>query len=222
MKMKKVAHRKPGEIACRIVRRLPKTRSCQRRKFHPQIEATALHVDMAEEAVLIEAAKAGGQLSVQQCNRRGRGYRRAPDAIHPGYGFLSENAKFARGGGASRAESLSAPARKTTAAMGRTKRVARAIAENAGVPVLPGSPRFEQDALDGLEAAGDAVGFPLLVKASGGGGGIGKARHRQARNPANRRGISTQSIGVPARSANGAIFLERYIRPVKALAIFFD
>jgi len=182
-------------------------------QIHPQIEATALHVDMAEEAVLIEAAKPVA--SYLDSNAIvAAALSTGADAVHPGYGFLSENATFARV--VEQAGLIFVgPRPETTAAMGDKAR-ARAIAENAGVPVLPGSPRFEQDALDGLEAAGDAVGFPLLVKASGGGGGIGK---RVIDKPETLRTVAESTQSMASRSfGNGAIFLERYIRPVKALA----
>src|SRR5690606_22365010 len=95
-------------------------------------------------------------------------------AVHPGYGFLSENADFAR-----RVEQLGmawiGPSPESIEDMGDKER-ARALASRAGVPVLPGSPRFHEALPDDLDAIAAEIGFPLLVKASGGGGGIGMRR----------------------------------------------
>ena len=94
--------------------------------------------------------------------------------VHPGYGFLSENTAFARAAEAAGVRWIG-PAPDSIDAMGDKQR-ARAIATAAGVPTLPGSPRFAAGELDGIEAAALDVGYPLLVKATGGGGGIGMRR----------------------------------------------
>jgi 3-methylcrotonyl-CoA carboxylase alpha subunit len=204
--MKKVLIANRGEIACRIVR------ACQKLDLasvaiHPQIEANALHVAQADEAVLIEAAKPVASY-LDSDAIVAAALSTGADAIHPGYGFLSENADFARAVEQAGLIFIG-PRPESIAAMGDKAR-AREIAERAGVPILPGSPRFEQGALDGLETAGEAVGFPLLVKASGGGGGIGM---RVVDRPATLRAVAESTQSMASRSfGNGAIFLERYIR----------
>lgn len=102
------------------------------------------------------------------------------DAVHPGYGLLSENAGFAAWVMAAGLTWIG-PAPATIDAMGDKGR-APAIAAEAGVPVLPGSPRFSEIDADEIAAHGATAGFPLLVKAAGGwAGGIGMRRVRTAR-----------------------------------------
>ncbi|MEE4121258.1 MAG: biotin carboxylase N-terminal domain-containing protein [Paracoccaceae bacterium] len=128
-------------------------------------------------------------------------------AVHPGYGFLAENADFAdmvAGSGAT----WIGPRPETIRAMGDKGR-ARAIAEAAGVPVVPGSDRFAEGETDGLETAGDAVGYPLLVKASAGGGGIGMQRVDRPEDLA-KTARATQSMAAKA-FGDGTVFLERLI-----------
>jgi acetyl/propionyl-CoA carboxylase alpha subunit len=211
--MKKVLIANRGEIACRIIRAC-RSLGLATVAVHPPIEAEAMHVSMADEAVAIEAAKpVASYLDVNAIIAAAKA--RGADAVHPGYGFLSENAEFAR---AVEAAGLIfvGPRPESIAAMGDKAR-ARAIAESAGVPVLPGSARFEPGALDGLEAAGEAVGFPLLVKASGGGGGIGM---RIVDAPDGLRAVAETTQGMAQRSfGDGAIFLERYIRNARHVEV---
>ena len=128
-------------------------------------------------------------------------------AVHPGYGFLAENADFAdmvAGSGAT----WIGPRPETIRAMGDKGR-ARVIAAAAGVPVVPGSDRFAEGETDGLEAAGDAVGYPLLVKASAGGGGIGMQRVDRPED-LGKTARATQSMAAKA-FGDGTVFLERLI-----------
>jgi 3-methylcrotonyl-CoA carboxylase alpha subunit len=97
------------------------------------------------------------------------------------------------------------------------KERARLLAHGAGVPILQGSPRFLEGQLDGLEEAGAAVGYPLLVKAAAGGGGIGM---RKVERPEQLREVvaSTQTM---ARNAfgDGCVYLERYLNPARHIEI---
>jgi 3-methylcrotonyl-CoA carboxylase alpha subunit len=129
------------------------------------------------------------------------------DAVHPGYGFLSENASFAEAV-ENAGMTWIGPAPDSIRAMGDKQR-AREIAIAAGVPVVPGSRRFEAGNLVGIDEAAVTVGFPLLVKAAAGGGGIGM---RRVEGPDQLADIAaaTQSMASKAFS-DGAIFLERYI-----------
>ena len=97
------------------------------------------------------------------------------------------------------------------------KQRARDIAESAGIPVLPGSQRFEPSALEGLEASANSVGYPLLVKASAGGGGIGM---RRVDHPDQLRDVvaATQSMAVKA-FGDGAVFLERFVPKARHVEI---
>ena len=137
------------------------------------------------------------------------------DAIHPGYGFLAENPRFAE-----RVEAAGftwiGPRPKTIEDMGDKER-ARLLAKAAGVPVLPGSPRFAPADLSGLEEEAERVGYPLLVKAAGGGGGIGMQRVEE---PEKLRGVveSTQQMAERA-FGDGTVYLERFIPKARHVEI---
>ena len=161
-----------GEIARRIFA------SCRRLDLktvavYSEADAQLAHVTEADEAFAIGGSRA--QDSYLRVDRLlDVAAASSADAIHPGYGFLSENAEFAEAVGAAGLVWIG-PAPQSIRDMGDKQR-AREIATLAGVPVVPGSRRFEAGELDGLHVAGDRVGFPLLVKAAGGGGGIGMRR----------------------------------------------
>jgi len=203
--MKKVLIANRGEIACRIIR------ACSRLGLgsvavYSDADEGALHVELADEAYPIgppdareSYLRADKLLEVAQ--------QRGADAIHPGYGFLSERASFAE---AVRSAGLTwiGPSAKNIADMG-DKEHARTLAAESGVPVVPGSHRFADDALAGLEDAASAVGYPLLVKASAGGGGIGMRRVDDA-SALRATALATQSMAAKA-FGDGSIYLERYV-----------
>jgi len=157
-----------GEIACRVMR------TCRRMSIrtvavHSTIDAHALHVEMADEAYLI-----GGPRPAESYLRGDKVIEVAracgAEAIHPGYGFLSENEDFARAVEKARLVFIG-PTPEAIEKMGLKDR-AKAIMEKAGVPVVPGYHGESQDAKF-LRAEAKKVGFPLLVKAVAGGGGKG-------------------------------------------------
>jgi len=157
-----------GEIACRVMR------TCRRMSIrtvavHSTIDAHALHVEMADEAYLI-----GGPRPAESYLRGDKVIEVAracgAEAIHPGYGFLSENEDFARAVEKARLVFIG-PTPEAIEKMGLKDR-AKAIMEKAGVPVVPGYHGENQDAKF-LRAEAKKVGFPLLVKAVAGGGGKG-------------------------------------------------
>ena len=165
---KKILVANRGEIACRVLQ------SAQRLgvatvAVYSEADAKARHVRMADEAFCIGAAPVSeSYLQIERVLDVMR--KTGAEAVHPGYGLLSENAAFARA-----IESLGrvfiGPEASCIEAMGSKTR-ARAAAESAGVPVLPGSPLLSADD-DEIEAWGQRIGFPLLIKATAGGGGIG-------------------------------------------------
>jgi 3-methylcrotonyl-CoA carboxylase alpha subunit len=157
-----------GEIACRVIR------TCRRLAIrtvavHSSIDAHALHVEQADEAYLI-----GGPRPVESYLRASKVIEVAracgAQAIHPGYGFLSENEQFARDVEAAGLVFIG-PTPEAIEKMGLKDR-AKAIMEKAGVPVVPGYHGENQDAKF-LRAEAKKVGFPLLIKAVAGGGGKG-------------------------------------------------
>jgi 3-methylcrotonyl-CoA carboxylase alpha subunit len=157
-----------GEIACRVIE------TCQRLGIDSvavfsSSDANARHVRMADKAIGIGAAPPGD--SYLRADRILDAARETgADAIHPGYGFLSENAEFAEA--CDEAGMIwVGPSAGTIRRMG-SKRRARRIMQAAGVQVVPGYDDKEQDD-DTLERAAEQIGFPLIIKASAGGGGKG-------------------------------------------------
>ena len=157
-----------GEIACRVMR------TCRRLAIrtvavHSAVDAHALHVEMADEAYAI-----GGPRPAESYLRGDRIIEVAKacgaQAIHPGYGFLSENEDFARAVEAAGLVFIG-PTPEAIEKMGLKDR-AKAIMEKAGVPVVPGYHGENQDAKF-LRAEAKKVGFPHLIKAVAGGGGKG-------------------------------------------------
>jgi len=157
-----------GEIACRVIR------TCRRLAIrtvaiHSSIDAHALHVDRADEAYLAGGPRPSesylrGEAIIEIAKASGA------EAIHPGYGFLSENAGFARAVEAAGIVFIG-PTPEAIEKMGLKDR-AKAIMDKAGVPVVPGYHGERQDDAF-LEAEAAKIGYPLLVKAVAGGGGKG-------------------------------------------------
>jgi len=202
-----------GEIACRIIRSA-RALGLATVAVHSDADAKALHVALADKAMHIGPSKpAESYLKIGAILDAARGS--GADAVHPGYGFLAENEGFARAV-AEAGLTWVGPTPESIEAMGDKAR-ARALAEAAGVPVLPGSRRFAEGELEGIEAAGDWVGYPLLVKASAGGGGIGM---RVVDAPTDLRKVAESTQGMAARSfGDGAVFLERYVRNARHVEV---
>jgi len=160
-----------GEIACRIIATCRKL-GLRTVAVFSKADAGARHVRLADEAHDIgPAAPAQSYLDIEKILAAAR--HANADAIHPGYGFLSENSRFAR----SCAEAgivFVGPAAEAVAAMG-SKIEARKIAETAGVPIVPGYQAANASLAD-LAAAAEQIGYPVMVKASAGGGGRGMRR----------------------------------------------
>ncbi len=211
--MRKVLIANRGEIACRIIRSC-KSLGIQTVAIYSDADTDSLHVELADQAIHVGKSKAADSyLRIDKILAAVK--MSGADAVHPGYGFLSENNDFAR--------ALTdigvvwvGPAPETIEAMGDKAR-ARSIAIEADVPVLPGSERFSTGELNGIEQAGDEVGFPLLVKASAGGGGIGM---RLVGNHSELRSIAESTQSMAERSfGDGSIFLERYVNRARHIEV---
>ncbi len=164
-----------GEIACRVIR-TARAMGLRTVAVYSEADRDALHVAEADEAVLIGPARArDSYLDIGRVIDAAK--RSGAEAIHPGYGFLSESAEFAQA-------CLDAglvfvgPTAEMITAMG-SKSGSKELMENAGVPLVPGYHGAAQDDAT-LAAAADKIGFPVLVKASAGGGGRGMRIVRSA------------------------------------------
>ncbi|MEZ5811946.1 MAG: biotin carboxylase N-terminal domain-containing protein [Rhizobiaceae bacterium] len=211
--MKRLLIANRGEIACRIIR-AAKSLGIETVAVHSEADARALHVEMADVAVCIGPPPAAQSYLLHDALLNAA-QETGAHAVHPGYGFLSESADFAQ---AVREAGLTwvGPAPDTIADMGDKGR-ARALAIAAGVPVLPGSDSFAEGALDEVEEAGEAIGYPLLVKATAGGGGIGMQR---VDDPAKLRRVAERTQSAAARSfGNGSVFLERFVARARHIEI---
>jgi 3-methylcrotonyl-CoA carboxylase alpha subunit len=164
-----------GEIACRVIR-TARAMGLRTVAVYSEADRGAMHVAMADEAVLLGPARArDSYLNIERVTEAAR--QTGAEAIHPGYGFLSENAEFAQA-------CLDAglvfvgPTAAMMTAMG-SKSGSKALMEKAGVPLVPGY-HGEAQGDEVLTKAADKIGFPVLVKASAGGGGRGMRIVRSA------------------------------------------
>ncbi len=194
-----------GEIAIRIAR------ACREMGIasvavYSEADRDALHVRAADEAYLLGPAEAAkSYLNVErilevvaECGA---------DAVHPGYGFLAENAPFARALEESGTTFIGPPAGAIDAMGSKTR--ARELMQAAGVPIVPGTTEAVATLEDALRIAQEEIGFPVAVKASGGGGGKGfrvalsEDKLQEAYEGASREGEKFFS--------DGTVYLERYL-----------
>jgi 3-methylcrotonyl-CoA carboxylase alpha subunit len=164
-----------GEIACRIAR-TARRMGLRVIAVYSEAEPRAMHVREADEAYLIGPAAAGkSYLNAERILEVAQEAR--ADCIHPGYGFLAENAEFAEACAAAGIAFVGPPP-NAIRAMG-LKDEAKRLMEKAGVPVVPGYLGEDQDAKVLARQAGE-IGYPVLIKAVAGGGGKGMRRVEQA------------------------------------------
>jgi 3-methylcrotonyl-CoA carboxylase alpha subunit len=157
-----------GEIACRVIR-TAKAMGLRTVAVYSEADRDAMHVAMADAAVLLGPARArDSYLNMERVIDAAR--RSGAEAVHPGYGFLSENAEFAQAC-ADAGLVFVGPTAAMMTAMG-SKSGSKMLMEKAGVPLVPGYHGEAQDEAT-LAKAADNIGFPVLIKASAGGGGRG-------------------------------------------------
>jgi acetyl-CoA carboxylase, biotin carboxylase subunit len=200
---KKILIANRGEIAMRVVRacRLLGVRSVA---IHSEADAGALHVRFADEAVCVGPADATkSYLNIPQIIAAAE--ITSADAIHPGYGFLSENAKFAEVCRKCRL-SFIGPSPESMRLWG-DKVSSREVARRFGLPLLPGTGVLK-DARAAVEQA-SAIGFPVILKASGGGGGRGMRIVRDEREVT--RAFEIASHEAMTGFKNPDVYLERYV-----------
>lgn len=193
-----------GEIAVRIIRAC-KEMGIETVAVYSTADSSSLHVHLADMAVCIgPAASAQSYLNVQ--NILSAATRLGCDAIHPGYGFLSENSEFAR-----LVEQCGmvfiGPDADVIDRMG-DKAAARELMQKAGVPVVPGSDGLVPDAAAAREIA-DRIGYPVLIKATAGGGGRGMRRVYAPEELEN--AFATASAEAQSCFGDGSVYVEKLI-----------
>jgi acetyl-CoA carboxylase biotin carboxylase subunit len=201
-----------GEIAVRVIR-AAKELGLRTVAVFSEADKESLAVRFADEAVSIgppPAAKSylNADAIIAAARETGAG------AIHPGYGFLSENAKFAAAVAAAGLVFVG-PAPETIRTMG-DKSAARAAAQAAGVPIVPGSDGEVAD-LDAARAAARKIGYPVMLKASAGGGGRGIRVADDEEGLA--RHFPTAQAEAAAAFGSGALYLERFLKRARHLEV---
>ena len=203
MMFKKILVANRGEIAMRIIRACRELNIATAAIYSEQ-DSTGIYVKKADEAYLVGPGPVQGFLDMQQI--MGLAQRIGADAIHPGYGFLSENAQFAHLCQAS-GMTFIGPSPQTIHLMGN-KIKARELAKRVGVPIVPGT--------DGSVVGGDealafcrTVGYPVMIKATAGGGGRGLRVVRSDDELTSN--METSAREAFASFGDGSLFIEKYI-----------
>lgn len=201
-----------GEIALRILRAC-KELGIQTVAVHSVADANAMHVRLADESVCIGPNPAkDSYLNIPSilaaCEITGA------DAVHPGYGFLSENARFARILTEHKITFIG-PSSHHIEIMG-DKITAKKTAVELGIPVVPGSEGEITTAEDAMALAND-IGYPVIVKATAGGGGRGM---KVARNDEEMRiAISTARSEAKAAFGNASVYIEKYLEKPRHIEV---
>lgn len=201
---KKVLIANRGEIAVRIIRAC-RERNIQTVAVYSEIDKDALHTQLADEAVCIGPAPAKDSYLninniISACVLTGA------DAIHPGFGFLSENAKFAKMCEECNIKFIG-PSHRSIELMGN-KAKAREIMKNANVPVVPGFEGIIENEEHAVKIANE-IGYPVMIKASAGGGGKGI---RVARNEEEfRKGYNTAKAEAKACFGDDTLYIEKFV-----------
>jgi acetyl/propionyl-CoA carboxylase alpha subunit len=199
-----------GEIAIRVIR------TCRELGIHSiavysDADADALHVEMADSAVRIGPRSAAeSYLNITAVIEAARSS--GAEAVHPGYGFLSENAEFARAVGDAGLAWIGPPP-ETQEALGNKLAARRAVAD-AGVPIVPGLlvPLEDDDPPD-LEA----IGLPAMLKAAAGGGGRGMRRIDRVEDLASQL-LAARREALSA-FGDGTLYLERLVQPARHIEV---
>jgi acetyl-CoA carboxylase biotin carboxylase subunit len=212
MKIKKVLIANRGEIAVRIIR-ASKELGITSAAVYSEADANALHVKLADEAFCIgPAAASESYLRADKILQVAKEIN--ADAIHPGYGFLSENADFI-----SKCEEAGlifiGPSADAVVLMGE-KTAARTLMKKNNVPIVPGTTEPIED-MDELRKIADEIGYPIMLKAAAGGGGKGMRRisapEELIENYNRAKSEAIKAFG------NGAIYLEKFIENPKHIEV---
>jgi pyruvate carboxylase subunit A len=200
---KKILVANRGEIAMRIIRACREL-NIATAAIYSEADSTGIYVKKADEAYMVGPGPLKGFLDSQQIVNLA--LRIGADAIHPGYGFLSENSQFAQLCHTSGITFIG-PSPQAIDLMG-SKVKARELAKRVGIPIVPGTEGGITDVKNALSFA-KKTGYPLIIKASAGGGGRGL---RVVRSDAElRENMAVASREAQAAFGDGSIFLEKYV-----------
>ncbi|WP_368503853.1 acetyl-CoA carboxylase biotin carboxylase subunit [Alkalihalophilus sp. As8PL] len=210
--IKKLLIANRGEIAVRIIR-AAREMDIETVAIYSEADKDALHVRLADEAYCIGPTPSNKSY-LNFTNIMSVATLTESDAIHPGYGFLAENADFAEICAACKVIFVG-PSPQAINKMG-TKDVARDTMEQAGVPIVPGSDGIVEDAQAGMKVA-DEIGFPVIIKATAGGGGKGI---RVARTPEElKKGMNITQQEAATAFGNPGVYIEKYIEDFRHVEI---
>ena len=205
-----------GEIACRILRACSEA-GLQTVAIYAQNDARSMFVELADQAVELTGDSIG-ETYLDQNQILSIARSTGADAIHPGFGFLSERADFARAVSQANIQWVG-PSPEAIEQMG-DKMTARITMRAAGVPVIPGEEIEQEDedeALAAIESASHRVGYPMLLKASSGGGGKGmRAVHAPEELIEAAKGARREAI---AAFGDGRVYVERLLTGSKHVEI---
>ncbi len=211
-KFKKILIANRGEIACRLIWTC-KEMGIKTVAVHSDVDRDSLHVRFADEAACIgPAPSAQSYLNIPAIISTAEIFN--VDAIHPGYGFLAESPYFAEICEACNIKFIGPPA-NVIRLMG-DKIEARRVMHEAGLPVVPGSPDAVTSEEEVLKLARE-IGFPLMVKASAGGGGRGMRIVRTEQELG--KALETASTEAAAAFNDGSVYIERYIEQPRHIEI---
>jgi acetyl-CoA carboxylase biotin carboxylase subunit len=210
--MKKILVANRGEIALRIMRSA-KEMGIETVAVFSEADRTALHVRYADEAICIGPAPSNesylvGDHIIQACHTTGA------DAIHPGYGFLSENAAFARQVRAA-GLTLIGPSPEAMEIMGN-KLSAKAAALQYNIPMVPGTEQAIGD-IEEAKLRAIEVGFPILIKAAAGGGGKGMRVVEAVQDFEEQMHLAVSEA--TSAFGDGSVFIERYVSAPRHIEI---
>ncbi len=209
---KKILIANRGEIACRVIKTAKKM-GIKTVAVYSDADKDALHVQLADEAVHIgEAPSAKSYLQIDRIVKACK--QTKAEAVHPGYGFLSENRKFQEALAKAKITFIG-PDAHAIEAMG-DKIESKKLAVKAGVSVVPGFNGVIKDVAHAMKIAKD-VGYPVMIKASAGGGGKGM---RIARNEGEvREGFERATSEAKSSFGDDRVFIERYIEQPRHIEI---
>jgi len=209
---KKILIANRGEIACRVIKTARKM-GIKTVAVYSDADKEALHVQMADEAVHIgEAPTAKSYLQIDRIVKACK--QTKAEAVHPGYGFLSENRKFQEALAKAKIVFIG-PDAHAIEAMG-DKIASKKLAVKAGVNVVPGFNGVVKDTAHAVQIAKE-VGFPVMIKASAGGGGKGM---RIARNEGEvKEGFERATSEAKSSFGDDRVFIERYIEQPRHIEI---